>query len=115
MYKVELRPCGGKGQLELEAVGTPRQAMRWPPRNRWNDALDAQICTPPTLVGLGIIAPIGQQTGQGQPGNIGRGAEAFYRATPARFVPRCCGKKKMGLSDCLILNRKEKRHVHLGR
>jgi hypothetical protein len=58
----------GKGQLELAAVGTPRQAMGWPPCDGWNDALDAEIFSQPAVVGLGILAAIGQQARQGQPG-----------------------------------------------
>ena len=58
----------GTGPLELAAVGMARQAMRWPSRNGGKDAREAQVFSPPAVVGLGIVAGIGQQTCTGQAG-----------------------------------------------
>ena len=58
----------GKSQLELAAVGMPRQATGWPPRDGWNNTLDAQVLSQPAVVRLRIVAAIGQQTRKGQPG-----------------------------------------------
>jgi hypothetical protein len=53
--------------VELAAIGKPRQATGWPPYKRRNDALEPQICSPPAVVGLGVIATIGQQAREAQP------------------------------------------------
>jgi hypothetical protein len=58
----------GKSQLPLATRGVPRQATRWPPRDRGNSARDAQVLAQLAVVGLEIVAAIGQQTRQGQPG-----------------------------------------------
>ena len=58
----------GKRQLPLATRGVPRQATRWPPRDRGNHACEAQVLAPPAVVGLRIIAPIGQQARTGPPG-----------------------------------------------
>jgi hypothetical protein len=58
----------GKSQLPLATIGVPRQATRWPPRDRGHHAREAQVLAPPAVVGLGIVAAIGQQTRQGPPG-----------------------------------------------
>jgi hypothetical protein len=57
----------GKSQLQLASIGVSRHATRWPPRDRGNNARDAQVLTQPAVVGLGIVAAIGQQTRRGQP------------------------------------------------
>ena len=49
----------GTGPLELAAVGMARQAMRWPSRDGGKDAREAQVFSPPAVVGLGIVAGIG--------------------------------------------------------
>ena len=49
----------GPGPLELAAVGMAHPAMRWPSRDGGKDAREAQVFSPPAVVGLGIVAGIG--------------------------------------------------------
>jgi hypothetical protein len=62
------RRFAGQSQLQLATIGVPRQATRWPPRDGGNQAREAQGLAQPAVVGLGIVAAIGQQTHTGQPG-----------------------------------------------
>jgi hypothetical protein len=58
----------GQGPLELAATGPPRPATGWPPCDRWNAALEAEVFSPPAVVGLRIVAPVGQQVREAQAG-----------------------------------------------
>jgi hypothetical protein len=54
--------------LQLAAIGASRQATGWPPCARRPDALEAAVFSQPAVVGLRLVAPIGQQARAAQAG-----------------------------------------------
>ena len=62
------RGLPGHGQWPLAARGASRQAPGWPPCDRRHEALEAEVFSPPAVVGLRLVAPIGQQARAAQTG-----------------------------------------------
>jgi hypothetical protein len=95
-------------QWPLAAVGAGGHTTRGPSRHRRHDALTAQVCSPPTVVGLGIVGAIGQQMGPApsSPGVRHQGATRHLvpsrppvsdRSTPSeRSAPHCHRPLQLG-------------------
>jgi hypothetical protein len=92
------RPLGlpGKGPLPLAARGAPPQATRWSSRDGGKNAREAQVFPPPAVVGLRIIACLGQPAREGPSGQRVCHQWAKFHLVPARSPVRDLSTQAQG-------------------